>query len=591
MKRRTIALAVGLLWCGLHTAGAATITVNSTNDNVIPGNGQCTLRKALRNANTDSDTTAGDCVPGSGADTIVLPAGIYTLAIAGAGEDAGLTGDLDILDSVTIAGAGAASTIIDGGALDRVFDVAPNAATITASFTGVTIRNGSVAGYGGGIFVGPFSNATLSVTDSVVSGNTAIGFDGGGIAMSNGTRLNLTRVTLANNTTGFNGGGVSCFGCTAVVSASVFSGNHSTGGALGGAGFFNGGGTVTITGGTIGANVSDSPGGGMTNAGFGAATVQSAALTTNSTTGDGGAILNDPSIGAPSSFALATSRVFGNIAAGATGFGSTGGALTLADDWWGCNAGPQAPPGGNGCDTVSNPSASTPWLVLQGSAAPPAIPIGGSSTVTADVTHDSASAQIVSGFIPDGTSLTFAGTLGTVAPSPNTTISGVTSTNFTAGLVGGAGAVAITLDGQTISVPLAVLGPATITATAGTPQATSLSSPFPVALQATVLDSASAPLVGVTVTFTAPSSGPSGTFPSGDTAVTDTFGHASVPFAANGESGSYQVTANVAPPLASPAVFQLQNQIVPVPALGTTGLLLLAVLLVAAGVLLLTRRA
>jgi hypothetical protein len=39
------------------------------------------------------------------------------LTLAGAGEDFAATGDLDITDSVTIIGAGAGSTVIDGGGL------------------------------------------------------------------------------------------------------------------------------------------------------------------------------------------------------------------------------------------------------------------------------------------------------------------------------------------------------------------------------------------------------------------------------------------------------------------------------------------
>ena len=45
------------------------------------------------------------------------------MALAGAGEDANATGDLDITGRVTIRGAGAGLTVIDGQQLDRVFDV------------------------------------------------------------------------------------------------------------------------------------------------------------------------------------------------------------------------------------------------------------------------------------------------------------------------------------------------------------------------------------------------------------------------------------------------------------------------------------
>ena len=466
MNRATMALAGLVALGGLPFASAATITVNSTNDNLTPGNGQCTLRKALRNANTNSDTTGGDCAAGTGVDSIVINAGTYILTLAGAGEDLGLTGDLDILESVSITGAGAGSTIIDGGALDRVFDLDPAGTGMTVSITGVTIRNGSVTGFGGGIFVRPFGGSTLNLTDCIISGNTATGFNGGGIAASNGTTLNLTRVPFQNNTSGFNGGGVACFGCTAALNACAFGANHSTGGALGGGGLFNGGGTVTITGGTFGANVSDSFGGGATNAGFGSLTVQSAAITANQATGTGGGVSNDPSAGAASLLTLATSRVFGNTSSVATGVASTGGTLALQNTWWGCNAGPQLPPGGNGCDTVANVGAATPWLVLQINAASPAVSLGGTSAVTADVTHNSAAAHIVSGTIPDSPvtpNIAFGGTLGSVSPASVGLASGLAGSTFTAGPVGGAGSASATLDNATATVMILVDQAVTIT--------------------------------------------------------------------------------------------------------------------------------
>ena len=82
---------------------------------------------------TSSDTTASGAIslrsaiqftnyiPGS--DTIILPAGVYTLTNTGADEYDAATGDLNINDSVTIIGAGAGSTIIDGNGADRVFGI------------------------------------------------------------------------------------------------------------------------------------------------------------------------------------------------------------------------------------------------------------------------------------------------------------------------------------------------------------------------------------------------------------------------------------------------------------------------------------
>src|SRR5215510_11803059 len=60
-----------------HIALAATLNVNSTADPGVAGDGQCTLREALANANSDSDTTAGDCPAGAGVDLVNVPAGRY----------------------------------------------------------------------------------------------------------------------------------------------------------------------------------------------------------------------------------------------------------------------------------------------------------------------------------------------------------------------------------------------------------------------------------------------------------------------------------------------------------------------------------
>ena len=109
------------------------ITVNTTDDE-LNSDGDCSLREAIRASNTDSAVDA--CTAGAGADTINLPAGIYTLTVLGAGENAAATGDLDITGDLTISGAGAGTTIVDGNATDRVFDT-PVSPPTTVSISGV----------------------------------------------------------------------------------------------------------------------------------------------------------------------------------------------------------------------------------------------------------------------------------------------------------------------------------------------------------------------------------------------------------------------------------------------------------------------
>src|SRR3989344_1698657 len=66
-------------------AFAANITVNTTADE-LNSDGDCSLREAVQSANTD--TAVDGCTAGSGTDTIIVPAGTYTLSIPGAGENA-----------------------------------------------------------------------------------------------------------------------------------------------------------------------------------------------------------------------------------------------------------------------------------------------------------------------------------------------------------------------------------------------------------------------------------------------------------------------------------------------------------------------
>src|SRR5207302_8412884 len=148
--RWTVGVATGvavLLACS--PAHAATITVNTTADELAT-DGNCSLREALQAANTD--TAIDGCAKGSGADTVVVPAGSYDFSAALTGsEDNGLQGDLDIKTPMTIQGAGSVTTTVDAERLDRVFDVVAN---VPVTIAGLTIRGGNAPPLVGAISMG-----------------------------------------------------------------------------------------------------------------------------------------------------------------------------------------------------------------------------------------------------------------------------------------------------------------------------------------------------------------------------------------------------------------------------------------------------
>jgi hypothetical protein len=145
-----------------------------------------------------------------------------------------------------------------------------------------------------------------------------------------------------------------------------------------------------------------------------------------------------------------------------------------------------------------------------------------------------------------GASGTFAGGGNTATATTNA--SGVaTSPVFTAnGTVGGPYTINATVSGvlsaATYSVTNTSAPPASIAATSGTPQSAQINTAFAAPFVATVKDAGGNPVGGLTVTFTAPGSGASGTFAGGGntaTATTNASGVATSPvFTANGTVGA-----------------------------------------------------
>ncbi|MEO8035798.1 MAG: cadherin-like domain-containing protein, partial [Acidobacteriota bacterium] len=200
---------------------ATTLQVEGPQDSLAgaPTINHCTLRKAVINSNNDA-ATYPQCASGSGLDTIeFLSPMTVTFALAGAGEEAALTGDLDVTQSLVINGGG---STVDGAALDRVFHIHPG---ITVTINDLHIRNGSGNGGGGGILV---DGATLNLNNVTISASHSPGGDGGAIWVRNGGTLNLTSCTISGNVANGHAGAINVEGATATITNSTITGNSST---------------------------------------------------------------------------------------------------------------------------------------------------------------------------------------------------------------------------------------------------------------------------------------------------------------------------------------------------------------------------
>jgi CSLREA domain-containing protein len=91
---------------------AAAIHVDSLADITGAGDGACTLREAITNANANSDTSGGDCAAGSGEDTITF--GVSGTLTLGATLPA-----ITAPEALTIDGTGQVVTISGNHAVRR----------------------------------------------------------------------------------------------------------------------------------------------------------------------------------------------------------------------------------------------------------------------------------------------------------------------------------------------------------------------------------------------------------------------------------------------------------------------------------------
>ncbi len=321
------------------SAQAATITVSTTADE-IGADGACSLREAVIAANSDSAGPGNDCTAGSGADTINVPGGVYKLAIAKTGTDDATSGDLNITQPVTLAGAGAASTQVDGGGIDRVFAVAATGVRIS----GLSIAGGDARpnGSGGGIAVS--RGGSLTLTESIVTANKAD--EGGGIASSG--QAAISDSTVSHNEGGPDGGGGVYNGGESMVieGTQILSNTAQRAG-----GVFENGGELTIVGGSVsdnGSAATTAQGGGLEIDG-GPTTLTDVQVSGNVANNVGAGIVSD--VRPAQETTLAQTDVAGNelVSSGNVVRGAgiyVSGAITLSDSWVHDNSGLNGEGGG-----------------------------------------------------------------------------------------------------------------------------------------------------------------------------------------------------------------------------------------------------
>ena len=432
---RPALVALGLFLAFSSAAQATDYVVTKTTDS-SDGlcDADCSLREAIIAANGNA-----------GADRIVLGSGlVYTLSLGPADApavQAPAAGDLDITDALTIDGNG---STVDAGGLDRVFDIR---GPFAVSVSNLTITNGNAAGFlslGGGLYIGSGASVTLqasAITASRTAVEGGVRDNGGGIAvvgMFNAatgvtTRSSLTLIgSNVSGNTGASGGGIVCVLCSLTSLGSGVSGNTADG--------TDGGGMVSVGDGSI-------------------LSITSSTLAGNTVSGGAGrgGGLSVP-FGSGASVVSRTRIVSNSASTGSAIFASTA-AVTATNNWWGCNAGPGAAT--PGCSAAPNATSgaitTSPFLILRIGAAPATVVAGASSTVTADLTFNSSSADTSSGgTLPNGISSAFIGTLGTFAAPTVTTTSGRAASLFTAGGVVGAASVSTVVDAQSVSTTIAI---------------------------------------------------------------------------------------------------------------------------------------
>jgi CSLREA domain-containing protein len=223
----SIACAPALGRAASPAAAAPRFTVNSQADapDATVGDGicastadgrRCTLRAAVQEADTAATST------------VIVPAGRYRLSIpivvaeqvpGSAVAVDGAAGDLDINQGMTIRGAGAGRTVIDGAGLDRVFAIGNRGSAHLSDLT-VTGGDPSQGGTSQGIALGGaiLNGGSITLDRVALVGNRA---DGGGGLFSVPNTHPIIRDSLIARNRAYSGGGLRLDSGATIINSTI----------------------------------------------------------------------------------------------------------------------------------------------------------------------------------------------------------------------------------------------------------------------------------------------------------------------------------------------------------------------------------
>jgi len=219
---------------------------NNIGDGVcLTTNAKCTLRAAIQEANTQYAGHPGAVYTISlpGAPTVVSPPTVYSLTIAGSGEDVSATGDLDIKANLVLRTTNGQAALVSASSLtDRVFHIIqpPFGDGINVTFQNIWIAQGVATDGGsdgriggGGLLIDSPGSVTLSngrvLSNTVIVPGTKTGLGAGIFQNTRGGTLILKNMQVNSNrmlggdfSVGA-GGGVFGFGTLLVSDSAIVS--------------------------------------------------------------------------------------------------------------------------------------------------------------------------------------------------------------------------------------------------------------------------------------------------------------------------------------------------------------------------------